>query len=543
MFCTMSQQRTDTPVSRKKLQFGVNGVDASLKSVSQNHKIGSYVFLKCHVSDTSRPFITEIAMISLSEHELNYNGSGDHCMESLPRYKDMLVLSFDPIETIHIQDSVNSDLTLGMLKQSKKQPFTRKSVKLIDEFLKLQQTPVCLISHSGNYLDFRFLKMAVNRIGMNLLNGNLMCVDTVDMFSKMDSDQTSACLLDSKRYSLDNVYRRCLGELPSSLQYDAKSLAMRLIQVYKAALHNSVDSPRMKYFSQIGMPISKPASLQSSPNLSSPMKKIILDLDSNSEDLNCLVDSYPPVASQQNCNVEPTDSVETFVFIDLETTGLDTDTDYIVEICAFAVSVHDLTYFDMAENEVNLKQIIPRLVDQINLMVLPLSDIPVRAADIHGILREELLLRRKECFTINTARVLENFLIQLKEPICLVAHNGFKFDYPMLHSHLQRTKTNHPIWNRIYCTDSLIVLREQLPDQSHRLNNVYNDLAKQVKGSISQSHSAEGDVLRLMVISRLKKQMMEWLESKKVRFDELMKSHGNYKQSSQNVSDVNCNQS
>lgn len=528
-----------TPVSRKKLQFGVDG---SKKSASPNNQIGSYIFLKCHVSDTSHPNITEIAMVSLTEHDLEHSGSGDTGIkhmesESSPRYKDVLVLSFDPNEALHAQDAVNSDLTLPVLKQSKKLPFSQASVKLIDEFLRVQQSPVCIISHSGNYLDFRFLKTAVSRLGMNLLDGNLMCVDTVDMFSKIDSDQNAACLLDSKRYSLDNVYRRFFGELPCTFQYDAKSLVMRLIEVYKTVLHNS-GSAEMKYFNRIRIPISLASSTQGSPNLSSPMKKIILDLEANSEDNSCTVnENDSTIASQQICDAKPkaTDSVETFVFIDLETTGLDTDTDNIIEICACAVNVQDLAYFDTAGNEVDLKKIIPRLVDQINLMVLPLCDISVAAAEIHGIKREELLLRNKQCFTINTARLMENFFLQLKEPICLVAHNGFKFDYPMLLSHLNRTKTDHSIWSRIYCTDSLIVLREQFPNQSHRLTYVYNTLARQVKGSICQSHSAEGDVLRLMVITRLQKQMVEWLECKKIRFNELKKACGSGDQSSQNV--------
>lgn len=527
----MSQR---TPVSQKKLQFGV---DTCQNSVFPNYKIGSYVFFKCHVSDTSHPNITEIAMVSLTEYDLYHHGSGDgKLMESESRYKDTLVMAFDPNEDIHAQDSVNSDLTLPMLKQSKKLPFTQNSVKLIDEFLKVQQSPVCLISHSGNYLDFRFLKTAVSRLGMNLLDRNLLCADTVDMFSKIDSDKNTACLLDSKRYSLDNVYRRCFGELPCTSQYDAKSLVLRLIKVYKTALHNSLDSPRMKSFSHIGTPISKPSSSQSSPHLSSPMKKIILDLEANSEDSNCSLDSYySSVASQPKCNAGPTGSVETFVFIDLETTGLDTDTDNIVEIFACAVNVHDLGYFKITGSEVNVKEVIPRLVDQINLMVLPICDIPAMAAEINGITREELTLRKKECFTIDTARILENFLLQLKEPLCLVAHNGFKFDYPMLLSHLQRTKTDHPIWGRIFCTDSLIVLREKYPNQSRSLNNMYNNIARQVKGPISQSHSAEGDVLRLMVITKLQEQMVEWLESKKIRFDELKKTCGSGNQASQHI--------
>lgn len=38
----------------------------------------------------------------------------------------------------------------------------------------------------------------------------------------------------------------------------------------------------------------------------------------------------------------------------------------------------------------------------------------------------------------NTIDLINSFLNQLKKPVCLVAHNGNKFDYPILAQHLKK---------------------------------------------------------------------------------------------------------
>lgn len=42
------------------------------------------------------------------------------------------------------------------------------------------------------------------------------------------------------------------------------------------------------------------------------------------------------------------------------------------------------------------------------------------------------MLENESPFDKNTAECLNNFLNRLEHPICLVAHNGLDFDFPIL---------------------------------------------------------------------------------------------------------------
>lgn len=39
-------------------------------------------------------------------------------------------------------------------------------------------------------------------------------------------------------------------------------------------------------------------------------------------------------------------------------------------------------------------------------------------------------------FDVDTGNLIKSFLNQLKKPLCLVAHNGLRFDFPILRRHL-----------------------------------------------------------------------------------------------------------
>lgn len=42
------------------------------------------------------------------------------------------------------------------------------------------------------------------------------------------------------------------------------------------------------------------------------------------------------------------------------------------------------------------------------------------------------MLENESPFDENTAKCLNNFLNRMERPICLVAHNGYGFDFPIL---------------------------------------------------------------------------------------------------------------
>ena len=50
------------------------------------------------------------------------------------------------------------------------------------------------------------------------------------------------------------------------------------------------------------------------------------------------------------------------------------------------------------------------------------------------------MLQNEEKFNENTFYLLTAFLNKLKKPICLIAHNGDKFDFPLLQQELSYIK-------------------------------------------------------------------------------------------------------
>lgn len=51
---------------------------------------------------------------------------------------------------------------------------------------------------------------------------------------------------------------------------------------------------------------------------------------------------------------------------------------------------------------------------------------------------DNFMLENTKKFNVNTANLINSFLNQLNKPVCLVAHNGNKFDYPLLKTQLKK---------------------------------------------------------------------------------------------------------
>lgn len=74
------------------------------------------------------------------------------------------------------------------------------------------------------------------------------------------------------------------------------------------------------------------------------------------------------------------------------------------------------------------------------------------------------LLEHQASFTIKTVDLINGFLSQHQSPICLVAHNGNNFDYPILKAEINKTKA---VLSDVVCVDSLITFQ-----QLHIKNNL-----------------------------------------------------------------------
>ncbi|XP_031619749.1 three prime repair exonuclease 2-like [Contarinia nasturtii] len=141
--------------------------------------------------------------------------------------------------------------------------------------------------------------------------------------------------------------------------------------------------------------------------------------------------------------------IETFVFFDIETTGLwYCDPPKLTELAFVGVSREH--FLAASKNE------IPRPIFKLLLPINPRKLIHPESTRITGL--DNFMLEHIKAFDGNTVDLLNSFLNQLNKPICMVAHNGNGFDFPLLRRQLQ--KLNRSFDDDILCVDSLAIFRE-----------------------------------------------------------------------------------
>ena len=158
--------------------------------------------------------------------------------------------------------------------------------------------------------------------------------------------------------------------------------------------------------------------------------------------------------------------VKTLVYFDLEATGLKSSgRPRICEISFVAVNIEDVLQLglSLSENR-NLCEIsfLPRIVNKLTLCVYPIAIIVPLVSDLTDL--DNYNLSGQSNFTNTTANLLNGFLSHLPSPVCLVAHNGNAYDFPLLKAELEKLDTE--LNPGTLCVDSLLGFRELLQKQS-----------------------------------------------------------------------------
>ena len=150
-----------------------------------------------------------------------------------------------------------------------------------------------------------------------------------------------------------------------------------------------------------------------------------------------------------------------FIYFDLETTGIKTQVDKIVEIAAY----------DPVKNK------------EKSWLVNPGCPIPPEASAIHNITDD--MVKDSPTF----AEVAKEFIEFTQGDVALVAHNGLSFDKPFLESELKRAEIEVPQWKHV---DTLLWARKYRPDlPRHTLQNL-----REVYGiEANNAHRALDDVI------------------------------------------------
>ncbi|XP_076664807.1 uncharacterized protein LOC143367084 [Andrena cerasifolii] len=120
--------------------------------------------------------------------------------------------------------------------------------------------------------------------------------------------------------------------------------------------------------------------------------------------------------------------IRTFIFFDLETTGLikNNAMPKITEMSLIAVSRNNIH---------NGMDSLPRVLHKLILPIHPDRNISKQIKDITGLSNENL--NEAESFNGEIYALVTNFIKRLKAPTCFVAHNGNQFDYPVFLWELQ----------------------------------------------------------------------------------------------------------
>ena len=107
---------------------------------------------------------------------------------------------------------------------------------------------------------------------------------------------------------------------------------------------------------------------------------------------------------------------------------------------------------------------LPRVVNKLTTCVYPWTTIPLHVEHITGLSNDNL--EKQGRFDTNLVSCLASFLARLHPPVCLVAHNGFKFDFPLLQAELH--KVNGSLADDLLCCDSWL-----------GANYIYNNQSRQ----------------------------------------------------------------
>ncbi|XP_035211838.1 three-prime repair exonuclease 1-like [Stegodyphus dumicola] len=228
-------------------------------------------------------------------------------------------------------------------------------------------------------------------------------------------------------------------------------------------------------------------------------------------------------------NTSDLKEIATLVFFDLETTGLGyfvgKSNVQITEISMIAV---DKKEFQIS-NYPDLRDV--RIIHKLSLCVRPRSPISPMAAKITGL--NDSNLEGQQPFDQNAAQMIISFLSHLQKPVCILAHNGGTFDYPLLKAEFKRLALELPLDLRI--ADSLYGMRSvgipELPfDQkptkavifkNGRLSLSLENLHVYFFGKKPYgSHSSEGDCITLAKIChKMRDKLLPWVDKHSKSFD------------------------
>ncbi|GFS46906.1 three-prime repair exonuclease 1 [Nephila pilipes] len=225
-------------------------------------------------------------------------------------------------------------------------------------------------------------------------------------------------------------------------------------------------------------------------------------------------------------------TVSTLVFFDLETTGLAYEIGksnvQITEVSMIAISRKE---FEQSTYD-GLQDI--RIIQKLCFCTRPRSTVSPGAAAVTGLNNDNLV--NQQPFEQNAAELINSFLSHLPKPVCLLAHNGNCFDFPLLKAEFARLSIS--LSSDILIADTLVAFRTfgvpVLPPERKISQLVKYTKKGQVSYALANlhlylfnkyppgSHSSEGDCIALAkVCHQMKDLILPWVDDNFSTFDSI----------------------
>lgn len=178
--------------------------------------------------------------------------------------------------------------------------------------------------------------------------------------------------------------------------------------------------------------------------------------------------------------------VDTFVFFDLETTGLwqNGQSPEITQLAMVACSRDEF-----GSGTVNI-------ISKLNLYFNPIIPIEMVASQITGL--DNVILKDCNTFDEDAIELIHLFLKRLKRP-ALFAHNGVNLDFPLLLKMVKKFSQDQGPLLTIPCLDTLPIFRSMRMGGSGYISCKLDDIYKRLfKSNQINHHNAEVDSIMLM---------------------------------------------